>query len=103
MNIRPLAKILANRPRTVILLFTIITVIVGAQASNVYMISDYANYLPADDPTLELWEKIDKEFQLGSTVVIIINQTNTDPDNIRDYLVLREMAVSYTHLTLPTN
>jgi len=95
MNIRFLAKILANRPRTVILLFTIITVIIGAQASKVYMESDYANYLPQDDPTLELWEKIDKEFQLGSTVVIIINQTNTDPDNIRDYLVLREMDSIY--------
>jgi len=95
MNIRPLAKILANRPKTVLLLFTIITAIIGLQASNVYMLSDYANYLPKDDPTIELWDEIDEEFQLGSTIVIIINQTNTDPDTIRDYLVLREMDSVY--------
>ncbi len=98
MNVRSIAKILANRPRSVILIFAIITALVGVQASNVYMVSDFSNYLPKDNPTLELWNEIDQEFSLGSTIIILINQTNRVPDNIRDYRVLSEMDSVYRTL-----
>jgi len=40
MNITPIAKLLVKRPKMVILVFTIITAIIGVQATNVYMVSD---------------------------------------------------------------
>ena len=95
MNIRTLAKIFAKRPRTVILVFTILTVLIGSQAQNIYMVSDYTQYLPKDDPTLELWNRINDEFNFGSTIVILVNQTGLADDDIRNYAVLKEMDDIY--------
>jgi len=86
MNIKPLAKLLVQRPRTVILVFTIITLLIGSQATNIYMESNLATFLPPDDPTTQLWMKIDKEFQIGSTIIIYV-----EADDIRDPEVLKEM------------
>jgi len=86
MNTRPLAKILVERPRTVILVYTIITIIVGFQATNIYMESDLSTFLPKDDPTVQLWEKMDDEFQIGTTIIIYV-----EADDIRDPEVLKEM------------
>lgn len=87
MNIaHALAKILVKQPKTVILIFTIITILVGSQIRNVYMQSDLSTFLPQDDPTLQLWNKINQEFQIGSTIIIYV-----EADDIRDPYVLREM------------
>ena len=86
MNLKPLAKLLVNRPRTVLLVFTIITLLIGSQATNIYMESNLIDYLPSDDPTIKLWNKIDKEFQIGSTIIIYV-----EADDIRDPEVLKEM------------
>jgi hydrophobe/amphiphile efflux-3 (HAE3) family protein len=66
--------------------YTIITIIIGSQIRNVYMQSDLTTFLPKDDPTLQLWNKIDEEFQIGSTIIIYV-----EADDIRDPYVLREM------------
>ena len=79
MNIRPIAKILVTRPRTVLLAFTLITLLVGFQATNIYMESDLTSFLPASDPTVQLWQKMDEEFQIGSTIIIYV-----EADDIRD-------------------
>ncbi|HUS98750.1 MAG TPA: MMPL family transporter [Candidatus Thermoplasmatota archaeon] len=81
-----LAKILVKRPKTVLLVYTIITIIIGLQVRNVYMQSDLTTFLPQDDPTLQLWDKINQEFQIGSTIIIYV-----EADDIRDPYVLREM------------
>jgi uncharacterized protein len=81
-----LAKTLVKRPKTVLIIYTIITIIIGIQIRNVYMQSDLAAFLPQNDPTLQLWNKINQEFQIGSTIVVYI-----DADDIRDPYVLREM------------
>jgi hydrophobe/amphiphile efflux-3 (HAE3) family protein len=86
MNVRTIAKILVKRPKAVVLVFTIFTVIVGLQIQNVYMVSELAGYLPQDHPSIQLWNEIDKEFQITSTIVIYV-----DADDIRDPYVLREM------------
>jgi len=86
MNIKPLAKILVQRPRTVLLIYAIITLILGSQATNIYMESNLTSFLPSDDPTIKLWIKMDKEFQLGSTIIIYV-----EADDIRDPEVLKEM------------
>ena len=80
------AKLFVKRPKTVLLLFTIFTAIIGVQIQNVYMVSDLTAYLPQDDPILELWEEINDEFQIGSAIVIYV-----EADDIRDPYVLREM------------
>ena len=90
MNTKSFAKLLVQRPRTVLLLFTIITVLVGFQISNLYMQSDFSTYLPEDDPRLDLWNVINQEFHVGSTIIIIVDQTEKAYD-IRNSKVLTEM------------
>ena len=87
MNIKPIARLLVERPKTVLLVFTIVTILIGIQASHIYMDSDLSQYLPEDDPTVQLWMKIDQEFQIGSTILIYV-----EADDIRDPYVLREMG-----------
>ena len=96
IGLKSLATILAKRPRTVLLVYTIITIFIGIQASNLYMQSELAGYLPKDDPTLKLYNDIIKEFNIGSTIIIILNQTNK-PD-VRDYRVLQVMDDIYYSL-----
>jgi hydrophobe/amphiphile efflux-3 (HAE3) family protein len=86
MNIRPIAKLLVKRPRTVLLAYTLITLLVGFQATNIYMESDLTSFLPESDPTVQLWQKMDEEFQIGSTIIIYV-----EADDIRDPEVLKEM------------
>jgi predicted RND superfamily exporter protein len=90
MNIQSLAKLFAKRPKTVLMLFTILTIFIGSQATNIYMGSDFAAYLPSDDPTMQLWGKIYDEFQIGQTIIIYIDQSDRSY-NIRDPKVLIEM------------
>lgn len=86
MNIRPIAKLLVHRPKTVLLVYTIITIIIGFNIKNIYMQSDLAGYLPRDDPTIKLWYSINKEFEVKSSIIIYI-----EADDIRDSVVLKEM------------
>jgi uncharacterized protein len=86
MNTKPLAKILVERPRAVILVYTIITILVAYQATNIYIESDLTSFLPKDDPTVQLWDRIDEEFQIGTTIIIYV-----EADDIRDPEVLKEM------------
>jgi len=86
MNIKSIARLLVERPKTVLLAFTIVTILIGIQATHIYMESDLSGYLPEDDPTIQLWVKIDQEFQIGSTILIYI-----EADDVRDPYVLREM------------
>jgi hydrophobe/amphiphile efflux-3 (HAE3) family protein len=81
-----LAKILVKRPKTVLLVYTIITIVIGLQIRNLYMESDLTQYLPQNDPTFQLWDRIDHEFQIGSTIIVYVNA-----DDIRDPYILREM------------
>ncbi len=86
MNIKPIAKILANRPKTVLFIFTIITVLIGSQVTNLYMQSDITQYLPKDDPAIKLLTQVYEDFQIGSTIIILV-----ETDDIRDPDVLKEM------------
>ena len=87
MNIaHSLAKTLVKRPKTVLLVYTIITIVIGLQIQNVYMQSDLTIFLPKNDPTIQLWTKINQEFQIGSTIVVYV-----EADDIRDPYILREI------------
>lgn len=90
MNMKPLARLLVRRPKMVLLVFTIATILIGIQATNIYIDSNLAGYLPQNDEIIQLWERIDGEFKIGSTIIIYIDQTNRVYD-IRDPKVLLEM------------
>ncbi|MCJ7572058.1 MAG: hypothetical protein MUO82_09320, partial [Candidatus Thermoplasmatota archaeon] len=96
IGLKPLATVLAKRPRTVLLVYTIITILIGLQASNLTMQSELTQFLPKDDPTIQLFNEISKEFKIGSTIIILLNQTNK-PD-VRDYRVLQVMDDIYYSL-----
>ena len=86
MNVRPLAKTLVLHPRKILILYTLFTVVIGSQATNIYMESDLTTFLPENDPTVQLWSRIDEEFQIGSIIIIYV-----EADDIRDPAVLQEM------------
>ena len=86
MNIRPLAKILVTRPRTVVIAYTLLTLVIASKATNIYMESDLTSFLPSSDPTVKLWQKINDEFQIGKIIIIYV-----EADDIRSPEVLKEM------------
>ena len=86
MNVYPIAKVLVTRPRTVIFLFTVFTLLIGSQIGNIYMESNMTSFLPSSDPAVQLWNKIDDEFQIGQTIIIYV-----ETDDVRDPEVLMEM------------
>lgn len=88
---RRMAKLLVQKPKIVLLIFFILTALVGLQISNIYMESNFTNYLPENDPNIELWQRIDEEFNLGSSIIILVNQTGRARDDIRNPDVLKEM------------
>ena len=97
MNLKPVAKLLAHHPKIVIIIFTIVTVLIGSQALNVYIESDLTKFLPKDDPAIMLWEEINQEFNIGQTIIILVDQTDRVYD-IRDPKVLIEMDEIYINI-----
>jgi predicted RND superfamily exporter protein len=86
MNTHSLAKLIVTRPKTILLIYTIVTIVIGLQIRNLYMESDLAQYLPQNDPSVQLWDRINQEFQIGSTIIVYVNA-----DDIRDPNILREI------------
>ena len=86
MNLELIARILVTRPKLVLIGFTLFTLLIGSQATNIYMESDLSTYLPSSNPTVQLWNQIDDEFQIGKTIIIYV-----EADDIRDPEVLKEM------------
>jgi predicted RND superfamily exporter protein len=86
MNLKPLARLLVKRPKTVILAYSMLTILIGTQITNLSMESDLQNYLPSDDPTIKLLDEVYREFEMGESIIILV-----EADNIRDPDVLKEM------------
>lgn len=90
MNIRPFAKTLAQRPRTILLLFTIFTITIGLFIPNVYMTSDLTKFLPENEPEIINWNRIAKEFKIGDTIIIYVEVEHI-AGGIRDPEVMKEI------------
>ncbi|MDH7507502.1 MAG: MMPL family transporter, partial [Candidatus Thermoplasmatota archaeon] len=58
----------------------------GSQATHLYMQSDIAQYLPKDDPTIKLLTQVYEDFQIGSSIIILV-----EADDIRNPAALKEM------------
>ncbi|MEM0466896.1 MAG: hypothetical protein QXX20_04790, partial [Candidatus Thermoplasmatota archaeon] len=78
MIARKLATLIVKRPKTVLLVYTIIVIAIGYNIQNVYIQSDLVSFLPENDPTVQLLLKIYDEFQIGSTIIIYV-----EADDIR--------------------
>ena len=81
-----IATVLVRRPKTVLLVYTIVTILIGLQIRNLYMQSDLVSYLPNNDPMVQQWAAINREFRIGSSIIVYV-----EADDIRDPLVLQEM------------
>jgi len=97
MNIKPIAKLLAHHPKMVIIIFTVITILIGSQALNIYIESDLTKFLPKDDPAIKLWDQINQEFNIGKTIIVLVDQTDRVYD-VRDPKVLVEMDEIYINI-----
>ena len=95
MNLRSLATLLVRKPRTVLLTFTIITIVIGIFAQNLYMESNLSGFLPENTPELKDWDKIVEDFHMGSTIIVYIESLIKGYD-IRHPDVLDEMNIVCT-------
>ena len=81
-----ISKFIVKRPKTVFILFTFFTLLVGSQALNVYMISDLSIYLPSGEPVINLLNRIQEYWPVGSSIIIFV-----EASDVTDYNVLKEM------------
>ncbi|EMR74013.1 putative RND superfamily exporter [Thermoplasmatales archaeon SCGC AB-539-N05] len=81
-----LANVLVRKPKTVFLLFTILTLAVGSQAINIHMESDMSIFLPTDEPVVELLDIIQEEWPVGFSIIIYV-----EADDVTSYHTLKDM------------
>jgi len=81
-----ISKFIVKRPKIVFILFTFFTLLVGSQALNVYMISDLSIYLPSGEPVINLLNRIQEYWPVGSSIIIFV-----EASDVTDYNVLKEM------------
>ncbi|HEC82718.1 MAG TPA: hypothetical protein ENI53_02405 [Thermoplasmatales archaeon] len=77
--------LLLKKPKLTILIFTIITLIISLQAVNVVITSDIEVYMPSEQPSVQLLNKIRKEWPIDSLMIYI------EANNITDISSLKEM------------
>ena len=93
-----LAKVLVKKPKTVLLLYTLLTLIVGYQATNLYMVSDLSVYLPEDQPAIKLMKIIDREWNIGPILIIYVEAENVlDIDVLKDMDTVTRQVDPYRH------
>lgn len=78
-------EILLKRPKLTILIFTIITIIISVNAINVTITSDIEVYMPAEQPSVKLLNKIREEWPIDSLLIYI------EGDNVTSISALKEM------------
>lgn len=77
--------LLLRRPKTVILLFTIVTLLIATQALNVTITSDIEVYMPSEQPSVKLLNGIRKEWPIDTLMIYI------KADNVTSISSLKEM------------
>ena len=93
-----IARILVKRPRMVLILYTLLTFLIAFNAKNLYMVSDLSKFLPEDEPTIKLINYISKEWNLGDTLIVYVeNDDILDLDTLRDIDHVVEKVNPYRH------
>ena len=77
--------LLLKRPKLTIIIFTIITILISLQAINVVITSDIEVYMPSDQPSVKLLNKIRKEWPIDTLMIYI------DANNVTDISSLKEI------------
>jgi len=80
------SRFIVKRPKTVFILFTFFTLLIGSQALNVYMISDLSVYLPSGEPVIDLLNRIQEYWPVGSSIIVFV-----EADDVTEYTILKEM------------
>jgi hypothetical protein len=81
-----ISRFIVRRPKTVFLLFTFFTLLIGSQALNVYMISDLSVYLPSSEPVIDLLNQVQEYWPVGSSIIIFV-----EANDVTEYNILKEM------------
>jgi len=76
--------ILIQRPKLTILIFSIITLIISTQALSVVITSDIEVYTPSKEPTVEILNKIRKEWPVDSIMIYVSGENITRVDALKE-------------------
>jgi len=93
-----IAGILVKKPKTVLLVYTIIMFLIAFNAKNLYMESDLSKFLPEDEPTIKLLKYISKEWNIGDTLIIYVESDDVlDLETLRDIDYVTNKINPYRH------
>ena len=93
-----IAGILVKKPKTVLLIFTVITFLIASNARNLYMESDLSKFLPEEEPTIKLLEYISKEWNIKDTLIIYVESDDVlDPKTLEDIDYVVNKINTYRH------
>ena len=93
-----IAGILVKKPKTVLLVYTIIMFLIAFNAKNLYMESDLGKFLPEDEPTIKLLKYISKEWNIGDTLIIYVESDDVlDLETLRDIDYVTNKINPYRH------
>ena len=93
-----IAGILVKKPKTVLLVYTIITFLIAFNAKNLYMESDLGKFLPEDEPTIKLLKYIGEEWNIGDTLIIYVESDDVlDLETLKDIDYVTNKINPYRH------
>ena len=93
-----IAGILVKKPKTVLLVYTIIMFLIAFNAKNLYMESDLSKFLPEDEPTIKLLKYIGEEWNIGDTLIIYVESDDVlDLETLRDIDYVTNKINPYRH------
>ncbi|RLF60914.1 MAG: hypothetical protein DRN25_01625 [Thermoplasmata archaeon] len=93
-----IAGILVKKPKTVLLVYTIIMFLIAFNAKNLYMESDLGKFLPEDEPTIKLLKYIGEEWNIGDTLIIYVESDDVlDLETLKDIDYVTNKINPYRH------
>ena len=93
-----IAGILVKKPKTVLLVYTIIMFLIAFNAKNLYMESDLSKFLPEDEPTIKLLKYIGEEWNIGDTLIIYVESDDVlDLETLKDIDYVTNKINPYRH------
>ena len=83
-----------DRPKTIFLMFTILTLLISSQALDIKITSSIEVYLPKGQPTVETLNEIRDEWPIDSIIIYVDAEDVTKPSVLREMLAV-EGAINW--------
>ncbi len=83
-----------DRPKTIFLMFTILTLLISSQALDIKITSSIEAYLPEGQPTVETLNEIRNEWPIDSIIIYVDAEDVTKPSVLREMLAV-EGAINW--------